>query len=295
MPSLPNIITKRRSVVHIGWLTLRDTWRANKPLVVAYFIISIVSVAAALINANAFGKIVNEFATRGVEGARVGFLIQAVAIIMITGLLPDAIMKINTFLSETLGIKARSYFMTNYLRRFTALDVATVEQTEFQNKRYLVSTGGGMGTVFNVADSSMHYILYAIELAIIAAFLLSISPLGLLVVFLGAFPVYFIEKSVGKVILELDEVTAEKSRAANARTEHFHHLVKLIQLFIFGISESILKKYVAIRDETEVEKISLKKRKLSPQIMGDISLTLGYGIGILILVMQVLRGQIHVG
>lgn len=124
-------------------------------------------------------------------------------------------------------------------KRFAELDIATVEDSNFQ-KKLQQAQEWGMGSITNLFLFSMS-IVTNIASTIMALILLSlVAPILIPIAILSALPLYFIEKKYGVKLFQARNFGGDDRRIAGNRTQHFMNASKLIDLILNRVDKRFI-------------------------------------------------------
>jgi ATP-binding cassette subfamily B protein len=124
-------------------------------------------------------------------------------------------------------------------KRFAELDIATVEDSNFQ-KKLQQAQEWGMGSITNLFLFSMS-IVTNIASTIMALILLSlVAPILIPIAMLSALPLYFIEKKYGVKLFQARNFGGDDRRIAGNRTQHFMNASKLIDLILNRVDKRFI-------------------------------------------------------
>jgi ABC-type multidrug transport system fused ATPase/permease subunit len=145
-------------------------------------------------------------------------------------------------------------------KSFAKLDIATVEDADFQ-KKLQQAQEWGMGSITNLFLFSMS-IVTNIASTIMALVLLSfVAPSLIPIAMVSALPLYFIEKKYGVKLFQARSFGGDDRRIAGNRTGHFLNASKLIDLILNRVDKKFIGEIQEKLKGTADFTIAIKRKK----------------------------------
>ncbi len=145
-------------------------------------------------------------------------------------------------------------------KRFAELDIATVEDSDFQ-KKLQQAQEWGMGSITNLFLFSMS-IVTNIASTIMALVLLSlVAPILIPIAILSSIPPYFIEKKYGVKLFQARNFGGDDRRIASNRVQHFMNPSKLIDLILNKVDKRFVGEIKQKLKGTADFTIAIKRQK----------------------------------
>lgn len=145
-------------------------------------------------------------------------------------------------------------------KRFAELDIATVEDSDFQ-KKLQQAQEWGMGSITNLFLFSMS-IVTNIASTIMALILLSlVAPILIPIAILSSIPPYFIEKKYGVKLFQARNFGGDDRRIASNRVQHFMNPSKLIDLILNKVDKRFVGEIKQKLKGTADFTIAIKRQK----------------------------------
>lgn len=194
------------------------------------------------------------------------------------------------------SIQERSNVDLQVLRskRFAELDIATVEDSNFQ-KKLQQAQEWGMGSITNLFLFSMS-IVTNIASTVMALILLSlVAPILIPIALLSALPLYFIEKKYGVKLFQARNFGGDDRRIAGNRTQHFLNASKLIDLILNRIDKRFIGEIKEKLKGTADFTVNIKRQK---ELWGLFTATLSMMCliaSVIVITQSAIAGVISVG
>lgn len=294
MAQLPNIISKERSLWTVLKFVFKESMDASKKYSVIKYVTAILSSVFIVAQFGAFGMIVNEFVTQGIDGVRALVLLKGFAVLVIAQFGPDIVDTIHYYASSIQTNDMVRHLQALFFDRIRTLDIGTIEQPEFQNK-YEISEGRGWGSFFNTTALFSNSIRMTTKVTVSLIALLAISPLVSLIILLGTIPTYLFEKKNASISAEIHNSNSEKWRIWKAKAGVLSEKDSITELKNFQIVNVFKKKFLSFIESFHVILKLNHLRKMKTDIFSVIVLGISYGIAFIILIQNVRSGIIQVG
>lgn len=294
MAKLPNFVEKQRSLWQVITFVFRESFKGSRRYSLIRYITAAGASAMSFVEFGAFALIINEFATKGIADARPEILIGGFLIIATADLVPAVLNSINSYAWTIQLDDLERHLQSLEFNKMHQLDIGTVEQSEFQNMLTIVNSRS-WNSFFSIINLLTNSLRSVIALIISAISLLAISPIILLIVFIGALPTYFLERQNAKRTAEIWKANAEKRRIWGAKTGPVFAKSSLIELKNFGLVKIFLKKFLKTIGEFHHSRKALEKKNTTNDLIARVVLTLSYGIAFALVIHGVYQGVIAIG
>ena len=294
MAKLPNIIETDRSLWVVIKFVFRESLKGSKKYSILRYITSALGTAFSFIEFGAFAILINEFATHGIVHARVTVLVWCFVLLAGSDILPSIISSYNDYFTSIQTDDMTRHIQMMQFSKMNELDIGTIEQPEFQN---ILQTSNNRGwssffSIINLINGSIRNIT-AVVVASIS--LIIISPLVLLVIFIGCLPTYFFERNSAELSAKLWKDNAERIRMSATKTSPIYNKDSLIELKNFSLVKIFLKKFTIIIKKFHDEFIGVYRKQLVNDVWVQIMLMLGFAGAFALLIHGVYVGAIAIG
>lgn len=244
MAKLPNIIEKDRSLWEVLRFVFIESLRGSKKYSRLCYWMAGVNAIFAFAEFGAVALIVNEFTVNGVAQARTEIIVYGLVLMGISHFAPEVVGMFIQYIRKTQYNELARHFQSLIFKKMDEIDIGTIEQPEFQNMFSFVNRRS-WNSSFNMIASISDSITRLVALTISTIALISITPIGALVVFIGALPTYFIERKNALLSNSLQKEQAEMWRIWGIKISPLYHKDDLTELKNFKLVEIFRKKYIA--------------------------------------------------
>lgn len=294
MAKLPNFVEKNRSLWQVVRFVFSHSFKGSPNYSWKRYVSAAVGSAFSFVEFGAFAIIINEFATQGITQARPSVLIGGFVMIAISDLLPAVLGSLQNYFWDVQLNDLERYFQSLKFNKMNDLDIGTIEQPEFQNMLDTVNSRG-TGSFYSIINILTNTLRNTIALIISAISLYVISPIVLVIVFVGALPTYFLEKQNAGLMSKIWKENTEKRRIWQSKAGPVFGKASLIELKNFGLVKVFLKKFIATISPFHKETQALYLKNTRNDILARVLLTVAYGISFALIINGVYVGAIAIG
>ncbi|HQV64904.1 MAG TPA: ABC transporter ATP-binding protein [Candidatus Paceibacterota bacterium] len=245
MAKLSNIegVNKPRSIFSIFWFIIKLSWRNNKWVFSAAVLTTITIVSFQFINSYSFAQIINILTAPNPTWK---LIIPFLILIVILDYLPNILGFTEASLTEYIDRSLRIELEQLVYKKISNLDIATIEQPDFQDTLYQINSRGIAGMI-NINFWLFTLIRQGFRVIVSLFILFSLSKLGLLILVLSALPIYIYESWRAKRLGKIFASQTETNRKAGSRVGAFNNKDALIEVKFFGLGNYFLEKIKGIR------------------------------------------------
>ena len=191
MAKLSNLvhIDKPKNIFKIFWFIIKQTWKTNKWKFLATIFVTLLIVSFAFINSFSFGQIVNILTSPNPTWAKV---IPYLLMIAFLDYAPGVLGFTEGALTDYLDRGLRMDLEQLIYAKLGTLDIATIEQPDFQDTLYQIQSRGVSGII------AINFWLFTLirqtfRVVIALSVLFAVTKIGLLILILSSVPIYFYE------------------------------------------------------------------------------------------------------
>lgn len=245
MAKLPNLvhIDNPKSIFRIFWFIIKQTWKTNKWKFLATIFVTLLIVSFAFINSFSFGQIVNILTSPNPTWAKViPYLLMIAFLDYAPGVLGFTEGSLTDYLDRGLRMDLEQLIYA----KLGTLDIATIEQPDFQDTLYQIQSRGVSGII------AINFWLFTLirqtfRVVIALSVLFAVTKIGLLILILSSIPIYFYESWRSKKLGKVFQSQSETNRKAGSRLGAFNNKDALIEVKFYGLANYFLKKIKDIR------------------------------------------------
>ena len=245
MAKLSNMehVEKPRSIFKIFWFIIKLSWRNNKWVFSGAVLTTITIVSLQFLNSYSFAQIINILTAPNPTWK---LIFPFLAIIVILDYLPTILGFTEASLTEYIDRSLRIELEQLVYKKISNLDIATIEQPDFQDMLYQINSRGIAGMI-NINFWLFTLIRQGFRVTLSLFILFTLSKLGLLILVLSAFPIYIYESWRAKRLGKIFASQTETNRKAGSRIGAFNNKDALIEVKFFGLGNYFLEKIKGIR------------------------------------------------
>lgn len=287
MAKLPNMehIHKPKSIFTLFWFIIKLSWKNNKWVFIGAVLTTMMIVGLQFVNSYSFSQILNILTSPNPTWK---MIIPFLVIIVILDYIPQVFDFIEASFTQHIDRSLRIDLEQLIYAKMSTLDIATIEQPDFQDTLYQVNSRG-IGGMLNINFWLFTLIRQGFRVALSLLILFSLSKLGLLILVLSALPIYLYESWRAKRLGKIFASQTETNRKAGSRIGAFNNKDALIEVKFFGLGNYFLEKIKGIRLEHH--------KYLSKDDMQTVPLYAGSQlfpqVGILVSIVSVIRDVIN--
>lgn len=247
MAKLKNIenLTSRKNIFSIFWFIIKEMWRVNKLPFLATIFVVFVMVGIQFLNNFGFGQIINILASGNPTWSKI---IPFLILIVLCDYIPWVFSFMEASLTEYLDRSLRLELEQKIFSKLSTLDIATIEQPDFQDILYQVQSRGISGVI------AINFWLFTLirqgfRVVISLSILFALYKLGLIILVISCIPIYFYEKWRSRNLGKIFESQTETNRKVGSKIGAFTNKDALIEVKFFSLGSYFLNKIKAIRLE----------------------------------------------
>ena len=219
----------------------------------------------------------------------IGKLIVPLVLVLLFDYLPGPLNYIRASFEEYNDRKVRFRFEQEIIQKQHDLDIATIEQPEFQDMLYQVRSRG---------ESAMTSILWwffalirdSISVIIALVIIATYTKIGLGIILIATVPIYFYESWRGRRLAKIWTSRSEANRKAGMKVAIFGNKESVLEIKFFDVAKFFKLKIKNIRDE--ISTLLTKDDIETAPIYAGVNLfpSIGIGATILIVLRDVISG-----
>ncbi len=236
---------ERRSIFSIFWFIIRQTWRNSKAVFIGTVFVVLAMVSLQFVGSYSFAQIINILVSpHPTWQAILPFIVLSVALDYIPNILGFLEGMFTSWIEQSLRISLEQLVFG----KIAELDIATIEQPDFQDLLYQVQSRG-IGGMITINSWLFTLIRQGFRVAISLSLLFVLSKLGLAILIFSTIPIYFYEKWRAKRLGKIFASHSEMNRKAGSRIAVFSNKESAIELKFFKLGNFFLEKIKSVRLE----------------------------------------------
>lgn len=293
MAKLPNLetIEKPKGIFRIFWFIIKLSWRNNKWAFSAAVFTTIIIVGFQFLNSYSFAQILNILVSPDPTWKKI---IPYLGMIVLLDYLPSALSFVQGSLTDFIDRALRMDLEQLVYSKISNLDIATIEQPDFQDTLYQINSRGIAGMI-NINFWLFTLIRQGSKVVVALVILFTLSKIGLLILILSTIPIYFYESWRAKRLGKIFAIQTETNRKAGSRIEAFNNKNALIEVKFFGLGKYFLEKIKGIR-MSHHKHLSDDDRKTIPLYAGSqLFPQAGIVVSIVAMIGDVIKGLRPIG
>ena len=245
MAKLPNLetIEKPKGIFRIFWFIIKLSWRSNKWIFLSAVLTTLVIVGFQFLNSYSFAQILNILVSPDPTWKRI---IPFLILIVFLDYLPSVLGFLQASLTDFIDRALRIDLEQLVYKKISNLDIATIEQPDFQDMLYQINSRGIAGMI-NINFWLFTLIRQGSKVVVALFILFTLSKLGLSILILSTIPIYFYESWRAKRLGKIFASQTETNRKAGSRVDAFNNKDALIEVKFFGLGNYFLEKIKGIR------------------------------------------------
>ncbi len=245
MAKLPNLetIEKPKGTFRIFWFIIKLSWRSNKWIFLSAVLTTLIIVGFQFLNSYSFAQILNILVSPDPTWKRI---IPFLILIVFLDYLPSVLGFLQASLTDFIDRALRIDLEQLVYKKISNLDIATIEQPDFQDMLYQINSRGIAGMI-NINFWLFTLIRQGSKVVVALFILFTLSKLGLSILILSTIPIYFYESWRAKRLGKIFASQTETNRKAGSRVDAFNNKDALIEVKFFGLGNYFLEKIKGIR------------------------------------------------
>lgn len=294
MAKLPNIIEKERSVWKVIGFVFRESIIGSKKYSILRIVSTIIGAIFLFAQFGAAGIIVNEFVVYGIEGARTIILLKGFILLTLSEVVPAVVSIVNGYAWDVQSNDISRHIQSLFFKKMDYLDIGTIEQPELQNM-YGISNNRGWSSFYNINNTLTDCVKQLTALIVAGISIFFISPLVLIVIFLGALPTYFFEKHSAKISAKIHKDNFEEWRMWTVKTNALQQKDAVSELKNFGLVNVFKKKFLVLIGSFHHKLSIMYSGRVRNDLIGELILSISFIIAFYLLIQDVRTGSLAVG
>lgn len=274
---------------------LQFTFRVEPKLLTVYVLVISISAVTIYLQLNSFAKIVDEVVF--IQGNNLGITRNLIKHSLLLGglfLIPAMLNNIETFYSSSLRNKTNNHLQLHRMKKFSELDIATIESTEFQNKVDFANRWG-TGSIMNVLFGVTRSFRDVVALTTSGVILFSINPLLVLFAVVGGIPGYFTAKKYQVKLFRAHNEQTEETRILEDRRSFFTQYKKIIEVLLFDLKSKFTNQVRDAYSKHTTEIINISRERGWAEFFEELFNTVCLLGAVAFIIFQALQGNLLVG
>ncbi len=258
-----------------------------------FFIISLLESGLPVLSAKYFGNLIDSmtnFVQSG-DSVKVWYFLAIYAVVFIT---PNIIDIFSIAAQNIYSMKFQDYLNVFLLRKRGAVDIAHIENPEYQDLSQKAFMSGNQ-PIIQIIEGGINILSMLFICIIGAVVLLKTNWIIFAVVVVLSIPKFVIETKFGGYAWTLMTQNSRDRRVIQELWGFFTGKFAVIESKLFQAQDFFLDKLTDIYSSLRGEKIALEKTKLGGRLIAEILSTFGMFIGLSIAIQSALGGLITVG
>jgi ABC-type multidrug transport system fused ATPase/permease subunit len=245
MAQLPNIIEKKRSIWRVFWYAIKYSYKSAPLSFVFLCIFTAVLATIGFLNSYNFGQILTILSK---PGASFIMILIPLFFVLLFDYLPGPLGFIRASFREHNQRAMKRGFEQDYIQKQADLDIATIEQPEYQDMVYQVRSRGE-SSMFDIVG--WFFTLFNDVLRIFIAFgiIFNFTKIGLIVIIISSVPVYFYEAWRGNNLAKLWTERSEFNRKASTKISPFLGKSSVLEIKFFDAIYFFKEKILVLRKD----------------------------------------------
>ncbi len=294
MAKLSNFIEKERSLWTVMRFVFRESLAGSRKYSIVRYVAAVFSALFSFAEFGAVGIIVNEFATHGVSTARPVIIFYGFVLLAASHFVPEIIGMVIRYVWATQNNDLSRHFQAIVFNKMNELDIGTIEQPETQNL-INIANNRGWTAFFKMVSFASDLVRQITSVIASAIALVIISPIGFLIIFIGALPTYFVERRNSILQESAHREYSEHWRVWTTKTQPILHKDPLTELKNFSLVNIFKKKFLVTITAFHEKIKSLDKDYLKNDGIAQVILTTAFLVAFGLLISKVYKGLMPIG
>lgn len=294
MSKLPNIKTKNRSswklIAEIG----KIAYTSNKGNFIAFLLLCVLAASLGFVQSGSFSRIVTEISEHGIAGANYSVIAWSVVLVGLFSFIPSMLTYLNEIFWGAIDRKTNLELADKLNNSLAELDIATIEQSEFQNIAHQANTRG-FSSALSMLAWSFGNIQTIFQFIFSAVLIIYINPLAIAFALIGSLPVYFTERRSSINAGNLWTLQTEFYRLISEKTKVFTNSKMLVELKLLLLPHVFRKKINETRTKIDQEIAKADRKDLAIGSLSELFYGISYTGAIFLVVLDVLHGKTGLG
>ncbi len=284
-----------REIIKSAWWAFSFCYKFERWLVIENIAANVIMAVFTYLQLASFSNIVNEVIKT--QQAGTGFtqsLLHQILLLMLSFLIPSIFRSLEMRNENQLRPKLFTHAQLYMIDHLSKLDIAAVENSEFQ-KKLAFANEWGIQSIHATFFNAVELIRNAVALLTAAIVLYLIKPALVVLAFGGAIPVYFSEEKYGKLMFRLYTEQTDDTRIRQDRNSFFFNPTKLIEVFIFNIASFLRSQIATLRTTWDQKVIKAGKQRALVYFLTDLFSFITLFIAIYLIVLGGINGTLAIG
>jgi ABC-type multidrug transport system fused ATPase/permease subunit len=291
MAQLPNIISKDRNIWQIFWWVIKIAYKSSPRSFTGAVVFVAMIASIGFLNSYNFAEILNILTK---ENPTISAIMLPLGLVLLFDFLPRPFHYIRASLREHNDRMVTTYLEQKIIEKQAELDIATIEQPEFQDLLYQ-ARNRGENSLINILIWFFILLDDVLRIGIAFAIIFSFTKIGLLLIIVFTIPTYFYESWRGKNLGKIWTERSELNRKAGTKVTIFNEKSSVLEVKFFGLVDMFKNKILDIRKERN-DVLAKDDIKTAPiYALSTIAPITGIGITIYTVIQGVIKGVFNIG
>jgi len=241
-----------------------------------------------------FGRLIDTTIAYKTTGLGLRGILITVAFLIGVTILPNVLGLIKSFVSSNFRFNILRNLDLYFLRKISTFDIATVENTEYQELTQKASERGN-GSIYDFIRFSIDN--YSNFIGVLVSFIILgfIDKTLLIYAFVGSLPALYVQLRYGKDIFWIWDLNSSNRRKYFRRRSYFSGVVSLTEMKLYQLAKRFLSEITKLHDGFDDELKQAEKSKLGWELFALTVFGLFLGLGVWRIVHLTLIGQLLIG
>lgn len=294
MAKLPNFIEKDRSLWSVAYFVFRESLRGAKKYSILRYLTAGLTSVFAFLEFGGLAIIVNEFSTRGIDGARLPIILGSFAIMVAADFIPSVVDSLNAYFWEIQADQLQVHLQSLHFDVRNNLDIGTIEQPEFQDMSQTVNQRAWNG-FFSTINLVTNIIRNIVSVVIASIAILSVSPIIFAILLVAAIPGFFLQKKNAELTAEVWKEGSELSRTWGSKVSPTFGKESLTELKNFNLVTIFKKKFATLISGFHVKTKAINKKQFYIELASRTLLTIAFTLSFWFLIRGIYLGTVAIG
>ena len=285
---------KEHSLFNSLIFVVREGMKADRKYAIANYVVDVFQAALNFVEFGAIAIIINEFAVHGITGARTMVLVWAVILLVLSDWLPSLLSYLANYISKVQSRILIRHLANKENMQLNALDIGTVESSEFQNMLDTVNNRGS-NAFFNAFTISGDLVLDVTNIIVAFIAVAIISPFILLVIIITAIPTYFIAQNRARLMNQAWVEYTELRRSVNAKNQLFYNKAPLIEVKNFGIGTYLNNALLTLMRSFHARLDRIDWNRFLWNVLSRTIITIGFAVSFVYIILKIKAGMLSLG
>jgi ATP-binding cassette subfamily B protein len=271
------------------------SWNKQRSLTIINLLISTILSVLVYLQLSSFSNIVNEVIRIHANNLGItAILVKQCIFLGLSFLAPTVFNNLQSKFINEIHTRLQTDLQITQVDQFSKLDIATVENSDFQ-KKLAFANEWGISSISNVVNNIFTVFQNMISLVVAAIILFLINPWLVILVVFGSLPSYFAEKKHGIELFRAYNEQTDDKRILHDRRSFFTIPRKLIETLLLNTAKPFKDEIKKIRDSHDNNIITLSSRRVKIAFLTDLITLVCLLIAVSIVIYSGLKGIIAIG